>query len=88
MPSSDVDMHGVPKAKMVPLHHLPQMLTGSELFTGAALDGVPQDVSEEEDPLIPIPVPGFSCRGGATLRGFRAICGPEASPSKPAVGPS
>lgn len=46
--ASYVDMHGVPKSKMVPIDHLPQMSQGSELFTGAALDGVPQDVSEEE----------------------------------------
>lgn len=45
---SYVDMHGVPKAKMVPIDHLDQMMGGSELFTGAALDGVPQDVSDEE----------------------------------------
>jgi glutamine synthetase len=46
--ASYVDMHGIPKSKMVPLDHLEQMSDGSELFTGAALDGVPQDVSEEE----------------------------------------
>lgn len=46
--ASYVDMHGIPKSKMVPIAHLDQMLGGSELFTGAALDGVPQDVSDEE----------------------------------------
>jgi glutamine synthetase len=46
--ASYVDMHGVSKAKMVPIDHLSQMAGGSELFTGAALDGVPQDVSDEE----------------------------------------
>jgi glutamine synthetase len=46
--ASYVDMHGVPKSKMVPIDHLEQMAAGSELFTGAALDGVPQDVSDEE----------------------------------------
>lgn len=45
---SYVDMHGVPKTKMVPIAHLEKMSTGSELFTGAALDGVPQDVSDDE----------------------------------------
>ncbi len=45
---SYVEMHGVPKTKMVPIAHLEKMLGGSELFTGAALDGVPQDVSDEE----------------------------------------
>jgi glutamine synthetase len=42
------DMHGVSKSKVVPLAHLGRMMAGSELCTGAALDGVPQDVSDEE----------------------------------------
>lgn len=42
------DMHGVSKSKVVPLAHLGRMMNGSELCTGAALDGVPQDVSDEE----------------------------------------
>ena len=45
---SFVDMHGKPKAKMVPLAHLAQAANGSEMFTGAALDGVPQDVNDDE----------------------------------------
>lgn len=45
---SFVDMHGKPKAKMVPLNHLEQAAKGSEMFTGAALDGVPQDVNDDE----------------------------------------
>jgi glutamine synthetase len=45
---SFVDMHGKPKAKMVPLAHLSQAAAGSEMFTGAALDGVPQDVNDDE----------------------------------------
>ena len=52
---SYVDMHGVPKTKMVPLAHLEHMMGGSELFTGAALDGVPQDVSDEEVAAHPDP---------------------------------
>jgi glutamine synthetase len=51
--ASYVDIHGVSKSKMVPLAHLPRMLKGSELCTGAALDGVPQDVSDEE--VSPVP---------------------------------
>lgn len=50
-----VDMHGVPKTKMVPIAHLERMMGGSELFTGAALDGVPQDVSDEEVAAHPDP---------------------------------
>lgn len=53
--SSFVDMHGVPKGKMVPIDHLAQMMSGSELYTGAALDGVPQDVSDEEVASHPDP---------------------------------
>ncbi len=53
--ASYVDMHGISKSKMVPLPHLARMMGGSELFTGAALDGVPQDVSEEEVAAHPDP---------------------------------
>lgn len=53
--ASYVDLHGIPKSKMVPLAHLEQMLAGSELFTGAALEGVPQEVNEEEVSAHPDP---------------------------------
>jgi glutamine synthetase len=53
--ASFVDLHGVSKAKAVPLAHLGQMLAGSELFTGAALDGVPQQVSDNEVAAVPDP---------------------------------
>ena len=53
--ASYVDIHGMCKAKMVPIAHLGQMMNGSELFTGAALDGVPQDVSDEEVAAMPDP---------------------------------
>lgn len=46
--ASFVDIHGICKAKAVPMAHFGQMMQGSELFTGAALDGVPQAVSDEE----------------------------------------
>ncbi|WP_150461412.1 type III glutamate--ammonia ligase [Nesterenkonia ebinurensis] len=42
------DLHGNLKGKTVPIDHFVQMANGSELFTGAALDGLPQDVSDEE----------------------------------------
>lgn len=48
-----VDIHGVSKTKVVPIEHLDRMAHGSELFTGAALDGVPQDVSDEEVASVP-----------------------------------
>ena len=53
--ASFVDIHGMCKAKAVPLSHFGQMMEGSELFTGAALDGVPQDVSDEEVATHPDP---------------------------------
>jgi glutamine synthetase len=53
--ASFVDLHGVCKAKAVPIGHLDTMLAGSELFTGAALDGVPQEVSDDEVAAIPDP---------------------------------
>lgn len=53
--ASFVDIHGMGKAKSVPLSHFEQMMAGSELFTGAALDGVPQDISDEEVATHPDP---------------------------------
>ncbi|KAM3114893.1 type III glutamate--ammonia ligase [Phormidesmis sp. 146-33] len=53
--ASFVDIHGMCKAKMVPLTHFDQMMQGSELFTGAALDGVPQAVNDEEVAAMPDP---------------------------------
>ena len=53
--SGYVDIHGVAKGKTVPLAHFDRMLGGSELFTGAALDGVPQEVSDEEVAAHPDP---------------------------------
>ena len=51
--ASYVDMHGVSKSKNVPIAYLDQMLAGSEMFTGAALDGVPQDIADEEVCCMP-----------------------------------
>jgi glutamine synthetase len=42
------DMHGVGKAKCVPIDHFDRMMRGSELFTGAALDGLGQEPSDDE----------------------------------------
>lgn len=49
------DMHGRSKTKMVPINHYEKMLKGSELFTGAAVDGVPQEVNDEEVSSRPDP---------------------------------
>ncbi len=53
--ASYVDMHGVSKSKLVPISHFEQMMAGSEMFTGAALDGVPQEINDEEVACMPDP---------------------------------
>ena len=45
---SYVDMHGASKSKCVPIAHFDRMMGGSELCTGAALDGIPQEIHDEE----------------------------------------
>jgi glutamine synthetase len=51
--SAYVDIHGVPKAKAVPIDHFRRMLDGSELFTGAAIDGLGQTPADDELSLRP-----------------------------------
>jgi glutamine synthetase len=51
--ASYVDIHGRCKAKCVPVDHFERMFKGSELFTGAALDGVPQQVNDDEVAAVP-----------------------------------
>lgn len=48
-----VDIHGVPKGKVVPISHLPQMVNGSERYTGYALDGLGQAPNDDELTSIP-----------------------------------
>jgi glutamine synthetase len=48
-----VDVHGVPKAKAVPINHFERMMAGSELFTGAAIDGLGQGPADDELSLWP-----------------------------------
>lgn len=48
-----VDIHGVQKAKVVPIDHLAHMAAGSERYTGYALDGLGQAPNEDE--LVSIP---------------------------------
>jgi glutamine synthetase len=42
------DVHAVGKAKCVPIDHFVSMMRGSELFTGAANDGLGQEPSDDE----------------------------------------
>jgi len=53
--ASFVDIHGMGKGKVVPLSHFDRMMQGSELFTGAALDGVPQAINDDEVAAMPDP---------------------------------
>ena len=48
-----VDIHGVPKAKCVPIAHFADMARGSELFTGYALDGLGQQPNDDEISSVP-----------------------------------
>jgi len=48
-----VDIHGVPKAKVVPIDHLRQMANGSERYTGYALDGLGQAPNDDELTSVP-----------------------------------
>jgi glutamine synthetase len=48
-----VDIHGVPKGKVVPLGHFAQFAAGSELYTGYALDGLGQAPNEDEIASLP-----------------------------------
>lgn len=48
-----VDIHGVPKGKVVPLDHLTHMAHGSELYTGYALDGLGQAPNDDEIASVP-----------------------------------
>jgi len=47
------DIHGVPKAKVVPITHLKQMASGSERYTGYALDGLGQAPNDDEITSVP-----------------------------------
>ena len=50
-----VDVHGIPKSKAVPIDHFERMMRGSELYTGAALDGLGQGPDDDELALYPEP---------------------------------
>ncbi len=48
-----VDIHGVPKAKCVPIAHFEHFAEGSEAYTGYALDGLGQAPNDEEIRSVP-----------------------------------
>ena len=48
-----VDIHGVPKGKVVPIEHFESFASGSELYTGYALDGLGQSPNDDEINSVP-----------------------------------
>jgi glutamine synthetase len=48
-----VDIHGVPKGKIVPVGHFEDFAAGSELYTGYALDGLGQSPNDDEIASVP-----------------------------------
>jgi glutamine synthetase len=48
-----VDIHGVPKGKIVPVGHFEDFARGSELYTGYALDGLGQSPNDDEIASLP-----------------------------------
>lgn len=48
-----VDLHGVPKGKVVPIDHFEHFAGGSELYTGYALDGLGQHPNDDEIASLP-----------------------------------
>ena len=48
-----VDIHGVPKGKFVPIDHFEHFASGSELYTGYALDGLGQAPNDDEISSVP-----------------------------------
>ena len=48
-----VDIHGVPKGKVVPVGHFEDFARGSELYTGYALDGLGQSPNDDELASMP-----------------------------------
>ncbi len=48
-----VDIHGVPKGKVVPIAHFEHFAHGSELYTGYALDGLGQAPNDDEISSVP-----------------------------------
>jgi glutamine synthetase len=49
------DGHGIAKCKAVPIGHFTEMMRGSELFTGAALDLLGQSPADDELAVFPDP---------------------------------
>lgn len=68
--ASFVDAHGVSRGKTVPINHLEQMMRGSELFVGAAIDGMPQGLQEEDLVAVPDPNSNIICPWNSEIAWF------------------
>ena len=71
-----VDVHGIAKTKTVPVSHFDRMMRGSELFTGAALDGLGQGPHDDELAVLA----GSACRDAASLAAQRRRDPRDSSP--------
>ncbi|MDD5200614.1 MAG: hypothetical protein PHC88_12535, partial [Terrimicrobiaceae bacterium] len=67
-----VDLHGVPKGKVVPLSHLAHFASGSELYTGYALDGLGQSPNDDEISSVPDLDRGFQLPWNSEVAWFPA----------------
>ena len=77
-----VDIHGVPKAKFVPIDHLEDFAAGTERYTGYALDGFGQLRTTMKSPRCPTSPAAASCHGTRKSPGFRRTTPSRASPTK------
>ena len=80
---SYVDIHGVSKSKFVPIEHFDRMMAGSELCTGAALDGVPQEVNDEEVSSRPDPASAIVLPWRKDVAWFASDLWSEGKPFEP-----
>ncbi len=67
-----VDMHGKPNAKLVPAHHLDDLLADGAGFAGFAAGDIGQGPHDPDMIAMPDPSSSRSCLGSRTWRGSRA----------------
>lgn len=81
-----VDIHGVPKGKVVPVNHFESFAQGSELYTGYALDGLGQRPNDDELSSVPDLSRGVQLPWQPEVMWYLRISPSTASPMKSAPG--
>jgi len=66
------DIHGIPKGKVVPIGHFENFASGSELYTGYALDGLGQGPNDDEIASLPDLERGFQLPWNQEIAWFPA----------------